>query len=146
MRHIAGIPLFPALIRPIFDHRDFRAEYDYCEGMLPICPYSRGGEHHHRLPWRGPGEPHYGCKAVLVAELGMSEIPQARLDFDATGHDARPDVFELRVDGTALLWSASSRSRPVDPHQSLRLCRTRVSEAQERLSVYHCGKFAVQIA
>jgi nitrilase len=37
---------------------------------------------------------------VLVADLDLSEIPRAKFDFDAVGHYARPDIFELRVDRT----------------------------------------------
>ena len=44
--------------------------------------------------------PFYGREAVLVADLDMSEIPRAKFDFDAVGHYARPDIFELRVDRT----------------------------------------------
>jgi nitrilase len=35
--------------------------------------------------------------ALLTAELDMSLIAMAQMDFDAVGHYARPDVFSLRV-------------------------------------------------
>ena len=35
---------------------------------------------------------------VLAAELDTDEIARGRIDFDAVGHYARPDVFRLEVD------------------------------------------------
>lgn len=42
-------------------------------------------------------EPVFGREAVLTAELDLSEISRGKFDFDVTGHYARPDVFDLRV-------------------------------------------------
>ena len=41
--------------------------------------------------------PKYGEECILVADLDRADIPRARLDFDAVGHYARPDVFQLTV-------------------------------------------------
>ena len=41
--------------------------------------------------------PVYNEDALLTAELDMSVIPMAQMDFDAVGHYARPDVFSLHV-------------------------------------------------
>jgi len=41
--------------------------------------------------------PVYNEDALLTAELDMSLVPMAQMDFDAVGHYARPDVFSLRV-------------------------------------------------
>lgn len=41
--------------------------------------------------------PVYNEDALLTAELDMSLIPMAQMDFDAVGHYARPDVFSLHV-------------------------------------------------
>jgi nitrilase len=41
--------------------------------------------------------PVYNEDAILTAELDMSIIPMAQMDFDAVGHYARPDVFSLHV-------------------------------------------------
>ena len=41
--------------------------------------------------------PLYDTEGILHAELDLGEIPRSRLDFDATGHYARPDVFQLTV-------------------------------------------------
>ena len=37
-------------------------------------------------------------EGVLAAELDTDEIARGRIDFDAVGHYARPDVFRLEVD------------------------------------------------
>jgi len=41
--------------------------------------------------------PVFNEDALLTAELDLSIIPQAQMDFDAVGHYARPDVFSLAV-------------------------------------------------
>jgi nitrilase len=41
--------------------------------------------------------PVFNEDALLTAELDMSIIPMAQMDFDAVGHYARPDVFSLHV-------------------------------------------------
>lgn len=43
--------------------------------------------------------PLYGEAGALIAELDLSEIPKARLDFDVSGHYSRNDIFELLVKG-----------------------------------------------
>ncbi len=42
--------------------------------------------------------PVYDREELLIAEIDLAEIIQARLDFDVVGHYARPDVFRLTVD------------------------------------------------
>jgi nitrilase len=41
--------------------------------------------------------PDYERETILVADLDHDEIAQAKFDFDAVGHYARPDVFRLEV-------------------------------------------------
>jgi nitrilase len=41
--------------------------------------------------------PVYNEDAILTAELDLSMIPMAQMDFDPVGHYARPDVFSLHV-------------------------------------------------
>ena len=41
--------------------------------------------------------PVFNEDALLTAELDMSIIPMAQMDFDPVGHYARPDVFSLHV-------------------------------------------------
>jgi nitrilase len=45
--------------------------------------------------------PLYDGEGILLADLDLAEITRARFDFDVVGHYARPDVFQLLVDGTA---------------------------------------------
>ena len=41
--------------------------------------------------------PVFNQSQILVADLDMGEITRGKYDFDATGHYARPDVFQLHV-------------------------------------------------
>lgn len=41
--------------------------------------------------------PVYGSETILTADLDFSLITRAKLDFDVTGHYARPDIFQLIV-------------------------------------------------
>lgn len=43
--------------------------------------------------------PLFGEEGALVAELDLEDIVRAKLDFDVTGHYARPDIFRLSVEG-----------------------------------------------
>lgn len=42
--------------------------------------------------------PIYGEECILYAEIDRSEIIRQSLDFDVSGHYARPEIFELQVD------------------------------------------------
>jgi nitrilase len=42
--------------------------------------------------------PLFDQEGILYAELDLGEIGRGKLDFDVTGHYARPDVFQLVVD------------------------------------------------
>ena len=42
--------------------------------------------------------PLYGSEGILLAELDLGRLAEARYDFDAVGHYARNDVFTLLVD------------------------------------------------
>ena len=41
--------------------------------------------------------PVYNEEAILTADLELSALAEARLDFDVVGHYSRPDVFQLAV-------------------------------------------------
>lgn len=41
--------------------------------------------------------PLFGQEGILVADLDLALVAQAKFDFDVTGHYARPDVFRLLV-------------------------------------------------
>ena len=42
-------------------------------------------------------EPVWDKEEIIYAELDMQKVPASRMEFDAVGHYARPDVLELRV-------------------------------------------------
>jgi nitrilase len=42
--------------------------------------------------------PLWDREGILFANLDLAEVPRGRFDFDVTGHYARTDVFQLRVD------------------------------------------------
>lgn len=41
--------------------------------------------------------PLYGESGALIAELDLTDITRARMDFDVSGHYSRDDIFELKV-------------------------------------------------
>ncbi|MHB8993178.1 MAG: carbon-nitrogen hydrolase family protein [Chloroflexota bacterium] len=41
--------------------------------------------------------PLFGEEGMLVADLGLNRITEARFDFDVVGHYNRPDVFRLQI-------------------------------------------------
>jgi nitrilase len=43
--------------------------------------------------------PHYGEETILLADLNLDLIPEAKFDLDVTGHYARHDIFQLTVTG-----------------------------------------------
>jgi nitrilase len=43
--------------------------------------------------------PDFTGETILYAEVDLDEIARGKFDFDATGHYARPDIFQLIVDG-----------------------------------------------
>jgi len=45
--------------------------------------------------------PLYDTEGILYAQLDMALVAQGKFDFDATGHYARPDVFQLVVNEQA---------------------------------------------
>jgi nitrilase len=43
--------------------------------------------------------PVYGKEDILIADLDLKDIVKSRFDFDVNGHYARPDVFQLSING-----------------------------------------------
>ncbi len=41
--------------------------------------------------------PLYGEEAVIVADIDVAQLIEAKFDFDVVGHYARPDVFDFAV-------------------------------------------------
>ena len=81
--------------------RDYPADYNTPFGNDPETVLSRGGS-----CIIGPlghilAGPDFSGETILTAEIALDDIARARLDFDAVGHYARPDVFRLTVDETS---------------------------------------------
>jgi nitrilase len=81
--------------------RDYPADYATEFGDDPETVLSRGGS-----AIVGPlgqilAGPDFAGEAILTADLDLAEIARGRHDFDAVGHYARPDVFQLTVDETS---------------------------------------------
>jgi len=47
--------------------------------------------------------PLYDKEGILYADLDLSEIAKAKVDFDVVGHYARPDVFQFHVNSVPQL-------------------------------------------
>jgi nitrilase len=41
--------------------------------------------------------PVYGEEAILVADVDVTQLIEAKFDFDVIGHYARPDVFSFSL-------------------------------------------------
>jgi nitrilase len=102
MRHVAQEGRCFVLSSNQFARRsDYPAAYSTSFGDQPETVLSRGGS-----CIIGPlGEvlagPDFEGETILTADIDRDDIPRARLDFDAVGHYARPDVFRLIVDETS---------------------------------------------
>ena len=78
--------------------KDFPSER--MNNLLPEAPDTvlmRGGSSIHDPLGKLLAGPVFGEDALLTAELDLSIIPGAQMDFDPVGHYARPDVFSLHV-------------------------------------------------
>lgn len=76
---------------------DFPEDYDAIQGNDPDTVLSRGGS----VIINPLGEilagPDYSGECILYAELDMNDIARGKYDFDVSGHYARPDIFQLKV-------------------------------------------------
>ena len=78
--------------------KDYPLDYPTEFGDDPHTIISRGG----RCIIGPLGEvlagPDFSGETILTAEIDLNDIARARMDFDAVGHYARPDIFQLLVD------------------------------------------------
>ncbi|MBL8175322.1 MAG: nitrilase [Bryobacterales bacterium] len=113
-----GIELYCA---PTVDDRDTWAvsmRHIACEGrcfVLSAVQYTgniRGGSIIVNPLGQVLAGPVYDAETILIADLNRNEIAEGKFDFDATGHYARPDIFQLKVN--------ESPTPPVSPSEDTR--------------------------
>lgn len=76
---------------------DLAGARDLIDGPEELC---RGGSAILNPLGHYVAGPLYHQEGLLVATLDLTQIEEARFDFDVTGHYARPDVFTLWVNET----------------------------------------------
>jgi nitrilase len=101
MRHVALEGRCFVLSANQFARRsDYPADYASTFGDDPATVISRGGSCIIGPLGQILAGPDFDGETILTAEIDRAEIARSRLDFDAVGHYARPDVFQLVVDET----------------------------------------------
>jgi nitrilase len=99
MRHVAVEGRCFVLACNQFARRsDYPADYPAIQGDDPETIMTRGGSCIIGPLGQVLAGPNFDGPAILTADLDLDDIPRARLDFDVTGHYARPDIFRLTVD------------------------------------------------
>lgn len=79
----------------------YGAEHESALGDAPDTVMMRGGSAIVSPLGQVLVGPDFTGETILYADLDTTEIARGKYDFDATGHYARPDVFELVVDTRA---------------------------------------------
>ena len=102
MRHIAVEGRCFVLSCNQFTRRgDYPAEYRTEFGNEASTVMSRGGSCIVDPFGNFLAGPNMQGEAILVAEIDRAQIVRGKFDLDVTGHYARPDIFQLRVDEQA---------------------------------------------
>lgn len=76
---------------------DYPGDYPASVGSAPAAIVSRGGSCVVGPLGQLLAGPVYDRETILLADLDLNDIVRSKLDFDVTGHYARPDVFQLIV-------------------------------------------------
>ena len=76
---------------------DYPKEYDNFRGDDPKAVFNRGGSMIVGPLGKVLAGPVYDKEAIITADIDLSEVEKASLDFDAVGHYARPDALQLTV-------------------------------------------------
>ena len=76
---------------------DCPPDYTAIQGDAPDTVLMRGGSCIVGPLGQVLAEPNFDGEAIVTAEIDKTEIVRGKYDFDAAGHYARPDVFQLRV-------------------------------------------------
>ena len=81
--------------------RDYPEDYPLDTPLEPDAVLMRGGSCIVGPLGQVLAGPVFDADAILVAEIDPREIARAKLDLDAVGHYARPDIFKLTVNEAA---------------------------------------------
>lgn len=76
----------------------YRDDHESALGDDPATVMMRGGSAIVDPLGRVLAGPDFSGETILYAEIDPGQIARGKYDFDATGHYARPDVFQLTVD------------------------------------------------
>lgn len=102
MRHIALEGRCFVLSANQFARRsDYPTDYPLEADVAPDSIMTRGGSCIVSPLGEVLAGPAYDEAAILLADLDLNDTVRGKFDFDVTGHYARPDVFELRVQTAA---------------------------------------------
>lgn len=100
MRHVALEGRCFVLSANQFARRgDYPADFPTVDGDDPATIVLRGGSCIVSPLGEVLAGPAFDREEILVADLDLAEVVQARYDLDVVGHSARPDLFRLEVDG-----------------------------------------------
>ena len=81
----------------VMRRKDFPADYTLAEEVDPETVMMRGGSCIISPLGQVLAGPLFNEEGILYADLDLADVARSRLDFDAVGHYARPDVFNLTV-------------------------------------------------
>ncbi|MHA3902781.1 nitrilase-related carbon-nitrogen hydrolase [Castellaniella sp. WN] len=81
----------------VMRRKDFPLDYDIGEDLDPDTVMMRGGSCIIGPLGQVLAGPVFDEQAILYADLDLDDVARSRLDFDATGHYSRPDIFNLIV-------------------------------------------------
>ncbi len=102
MRHVALEGRCFVLSACQFARRcDYPSDYPIDAALAPDAVVMRGGSCIIGPLGQVLAERAYDVDTILTAEIDPGEVIRSKLDFDAAGHYARPDVFRLSVNEAA---------------------------------------------
>ena len=104
MRHIAREGgCWVVSLATAMEASDVPDDFPQREALYPAEEWLCSGDAVVMEPFGGPvAGPLHREKAVLYADIDPERAARARRSFDVTGHYARPDVFQLSVNRTAM--------------------------------------------
>ncbi|MEX1306282.1 MAG: carbon-nitrogen hydrolase family protein [Rhodovibrionaceae bacterium] len=94
---------------------DCPKDYAAIQGDDPATVLMRGGSCIVGPLGQVLAEPDFEGETILTAEIDRREIAKGKYDFDAAGHYARPDVFQLHVNERPQPAVVSNSGAPGDP-------------------------------